>query len=389
MIKNRIIPTVGISVLIPLWVWAQTPTAPPDPAAAGAAATPPATPPLSPSPAAATPANPAEKAAPKPPTEAELVLDDAARKVAALATVSAKLEQQVKMLNQIFTIEGTYLKAPGGRIFLELVVKGLPGAAGKMLQVCDGVTIWDFQQLLEQRYYRKATLGPILEKLKSPEIDASAREQVLTRLGIEGPDVLLTGLRRAIYFDQKEEGTLDGRPVWILRGTWQDRQGLLGPNQQPLPARAPLPAYVPSQATLWLGKDDGWPYKVRLAGRKPTVLFDTRRIGPDGRPVGPRSAIQSIEPSEVELVYTIVSLNPAFKGDEFAYKPPEGVRVDDSTEAVVNELDQMIQMKIAQQKAETARTEPLLEKAIDVPRPATRPDGPASPTPPPLAPRPK
>jgi hypothetical protein len=318
-----------------------------------------------------------------------LALDEAARKVAALGSVSAKLEQQVKMLNQEFMILGTYLKAPGGRIFLELEVKGLPGSSGKMLQVCDGVTIWDFQQLLEQRYYRKATLGPILEKLKAPEIDDSAREQVLTRLGIEGPDVLLSGLRKAIHFDQKEEGTFEGRPVWILRGTWQDRQGLLGPNQQPLPARAPLPAYVPSQATLYVGKDDGWPYKVRLAGRKPTVLYDTRRIGPDGRPVGPRSAIQSIEPSEVELAYRIVSLNPPLKGDEFAYKPPEGVQVDDQTEAVVNELDGMIQMKIAQKKAESARAEPLLQKAIDVPRPAAGPEGSAGPTPPPLVPQPK
>src|SRR5262249_54991366 len=196
-------------------------------------------------------------------------------------------------------ITGTYLKAPGGRFFLRLIVSDLPGSTGQMVQVSDGTTIWDSQQLLEYKYYRKVALGPILEKLKAPEIDATTREQVLTRLGIEGPDGLLVGLRNAIHWDQKEEDTLDGRPVWILRGTWKDRQGLLGPNQQPLPENAPLPAYIPSQATLKIGKDDGWPYYVRLAGRMPPVVQDTRRIGPDGRPIGSRASIQSIEPSVI------------------------------------------------------------------------------------------
>jgi len=292
------------------------------------------------------------------------------------------------MLKQKFEIKGTYRKAPGGRLYLHLVVSGLPGSKGEMKQVSDGVTIWDFQQLMEQKYYRKVTLGPIQEKLKSSELDAEAREQVLTRLGIEGPDVLLVGLRKAIRWDQKEEGTLDGRPVWILRGTWKDRQGLLGPNQQPLPPTAPLPSYIPGQATLTIRKEDGWPYKVRLAGRQPTVLLDTRRIGPDGRPVGPRSSIQTIEPSVIVLAYSIVSLDPKFQDSDFNFPAPEGVRVDDSTEAVLSEIDQMVQMRNAQKQAEAAKTEaPLLDQQIAIPRANAGAEGAAPPpTAPPLTP---
>ena len=290
------------------------------------------------------------------------------------------------MLKQKFTINGVYRKAPSGRLFLKLVVAGLPGSSGEMSQVCDGVTLWDYQQLLEYKHYRRITLAPILEKLKAPELDAAVREQVLTRLGIAGPEVLLVGLRKTFHWDQKEDGTLDGRPVWILRGTWQDRQGLLGPNQQPLPLTAPLPAYVPSQATLYIGKDDGWPYKLRLAGRQPTVLFDTRRVGPDGRPVGTLSSVQkgAIEPSVIMLTYAIVTLDPTFKTSDFEFRVPVNSRVEDSTETVLSELEQMIQATIAAKKAETARTEPLLPESIQIPRTPPANDATAPPKPPPL-----
>jgi hypothetical protein len=379
MNKNRLIPTVGIILLTPFWLWAQGP--PPSAGRANApdAGVPAATPGVAP--AAAAPSTP------PPPTEAELTLDEAAKKVAALEAVSAELVQKVKMLKQAFEIKGAYRKAPGGRLRLQLKVIGLPGASGEMLQVSDGVTLWDYQQLLESKYYRKIALGPILEKLKAPELDAAAREQVLTRLGIAGPEVLLVGLRKAVHFDQKEEGTYQGHPVWILRGTWQDRQGLLGPNQLPLPESAPLPAYVPSQVTLLVGKDDGWPYQVRLAGRQPTVLLDTRRVGPDGRPIGTLGSIQKIDPSEIELTYTLVTLDPPFKSEDFMYRPPSGVPVEDVTEGVLGELDQMIQMKIAQKKAETARTEPLLDQAIDIPKAGPAPERASAP--PPLSPRPR
>ena len=390
MNKNRLIPTVGIGVLLPLgfclWLCDLSPTPGASARADVAPVTPAATPPAAP--AAASPAG----APAAPPTEAELTLDEAVKKVAAFEAFSAELVETVDMLKQKFAIQGFYRKASGGRIFLKLVVSGLPGSSGEMQQVCDGVTLWDYQQVLEYKSYRKIMLGPVLAKLKDPVLDPAAREQVLARLGLAGPEVLLAGLRKAIHFDQKEEGTLkvkapDGatvsRPVWILRGAWQDRQGLLGPNQQPLPETAMLPAYVPSQATLTIGKDDGWPYKVRLAGRPAGVMQDTRRIGPDGRPIGTLSSIQKIDPSVIVLNYSVVSLAPSFKTGDFDFSVPAGAHVEDSTEALVSDLEQEIQRKIAAKKAETAKSETLLEQPIEV-RSAPAPEGSASPTPPPL-----
>ena len=187
----------------------------------------------------------------------------------------------------------------------------------------------------------------------------------MTQLGFSGPDALLVGLRKAIRFDQKEEGTLDGKPVWILRGTWKDREGLVGPDQQPLSPTATLPPYIPSLATVSIGKEDGWPYKVVLVGRVPSMLQeDSRPLGADGRP----KAVQKVQPSRITLTYSNVQLNTPLKPEEFAFQAPPGVRVDDNTDALLNVLEQTLQARIAQKKQEAAKAEPLLDQSIEVPR---------------------
>ncbi len=226
-------------------------------------------------------AAPAEAPA-QPPTEAEKLIDQAIKKVAGYTSVAADMTQNVDMLKQKFAVKGRYLKAPSSRLYLKLTVTGLPDSSGTLLQICDGDTLWDYQQILESQSYRKMSIKPVLERLNSPDIDAKTRDLFMSQIGFSGPEALLVGLRKSIRFDQKEEGELDGKPVWILRGTWLNRTGFVGPDQRPLPAMGPLPAYVPSLATLYLGKNDGWPYKLILVGKQSSILQEPRR-GPDGR----------------------------------------------------------------------------------------------------------
>ena len=93
-----------------------------------------------------------------------------------------------------------------------------------------------------------------------------------------------SGCARRIRFDHKEEDELDGRKVWKFHGTWRNRQGLVGPDA---PAGQPdagvLPPYIPMDATLYLGKDDGWPYKLDLEGPKAVGRLRHPPDGP-GRP---------------------------------------------------------------------------------------------------------
>ncbi|MFO0892605.1 MAG: hypothetical protein U0790_26115 [Isosphaeraceae bacterium] len=312
----------------------------------------------------------------EPPTEAEKLIDDAIKRLAAIKSVTADVVQNVEMLKQKFDVKGRYLKAPTSRIYLKLSISGLPDSSGTLLQVCDGDVLWDYQQVLDSQTYRKLRIKPIFERLNSPEIDPKLRDQIMTQLGFTGPESLLMGLRKSIKFDQKEEGELDNVPVWILRGTWRNRTGLVGPDQRPLPPNGPLPAYVPSLATLYLGKDNLWPYKMILVGKVPTVLLDTRRIGPDGRPVGRVGSIEKVQPSKVTYSYLNVQINPTppVRPEEFAFQAPPNAQVEDSTEAILKMLDQSIQYQAMQKKAEAERQSgPVLNQPIDIPKLPTEP----------------
>jgi outer membrane lipoprotein-sorting protein len=326
-------------------------------------------------PAGLAAARPAEPAA-EPATEAEKKIDDAIKQLAAIKSVSADFVQSVDMLKQKFDITGRYLKAPTSRIYLKLTINGLPDSSGTLLQICDGETLWDYQQILESKMFRKLSIKPVFERLNSPDMDPKTRDQAMTQMGFAGPEALLLGLRKAVKFNEKEEGTLDGKPVWILRGVWRSRNGLVGPDQRPLPPTGPLPAFVPSIANLYVGKSDGWPYKIELLGKVPTILIDNRLRDREGRIIGSKSSIERVDACSVVLTYSNVKIepNPPMRADEFAFQAPPNTPVDDSTDAIIKGLDQAIQMQALQKRAEANRQDgPVLDQAIDIPKPPIEP----------------
>lgn len=328
---------------------------------------------------------PAAKAAEvnEPPTEAELFLDEAIKKVAEIKSVSADVFQTVSMLDQKFEITGRYLKAPGDRLLLDLSVSGMPDSSGKMRQVCDGITLWDYQQVFESRAYRKLDAAAILKKLRTSDLDEKMKEGAIESMGFAGPDILLVGLRRTIKFDQGPvKTTLDGRPVIRLAGVWKSREGLMGPDSRPLPMTAPLPSYIPSLVKLYLGADDSWPYQVELVGQPSSALLDTRPVGPDGRKIGSKSLIQKPLLTRIKLVYKNVKLNTPIANGEFVFSAPPDAQVEDSTKAILDGLEQAATMRAAQKKAESSQGGgELLNQGIDIPKatppPAALPSTPA------------
>ena len=132
-------------------------------------------------------------------------------------SVSADIVQKVEMLSQHFELKGQYLKGPSGiKVYLKLTLTGLGDSPGTMLQVCDGETLWDYQQLLNDGATSRSRSARSQEDGRSPDFDPDVRKQVLEPLRVRRPEALLIGLRKTIKFDRKEAATLDGRPVWIL-----------------------------------------------------------------------------------------------------------------------------------------------------------------------------
>jgi outer membrane lipoprotein-sorting protein len=321
-------------------------------------------------PGAAQPEKPEE-----PPTESDRMIDQAIEKIAKLESVAADLEQTVDMLSQKFSIKGRFLKAPNSRIYLKLTVSGLTDTAGTTLQVCDGDVLWDYEQILDGQFYHKYSIKPILERLSNPDLDARIKEQVRSQLGFAGPESLLSGLRKIIKFDQKREaGEFQGKKVWIYRGSWKSRQGLMTGDSKQVPQIGVLPPYIPMDAVLYIGQEDGWPLRLLLSGRQATDLYDNRREGPDGRKIGARSSIERPSPTRIELIYSNVKLNAAIKIEEFAFTSPATATVDDNTELILKGLDQMIRNQVDKKKAESTKKDgPILDQGIPIPQPAPAP----------------
>lgn len=380
MPTNRTLLFLAIAVAIPLWAWAQAQ----GPDEATDSATP-----------AVSPLLPGGKPIEPPANPAEQVIDEAAKKLRDLEAVAADIRMEADILGQTFQVIGKYRKGAEFRLLLQLDIEGLGDVNGSIQQVCDGETLWEINEILESQNLRRLSLPPILEVLQKPEVDAELREDLLAQIGFTGPHALLEGLRRSFAFDQQEEATLDGQEVWVLRGAWKDREALSLPGAPHAPPDAPadsiagaaafLPPYVPGTAELWLGKEDGWPYKLVLQGRTPSVLRDTRAIGPDGRPIGHKAASAKERATEISLLY---QQQPNPESTEFLFSPPPGTEVQDDTERAVAALEAQLADTLARRRDAAAAAGQddgdLLDQSITAPRPdAANPI--ESPPPPPPA----
>ena len=351
----RIIPAVVVAFLIPLVTQAQAPA--------------PATPP--------TPAP--SPAAPQGPTPDDH-LNAAILRVRAMERIAAKVVQDVDMLNQKFQLVGNYYKDTNYRVRLQLKLVNLGDTTSDLLQVCDGKILWDYQKALGMQIYRKREILPILEKLKDPNIDTTFRIEIVSQLGFGGPEAMMMGLKRAVRFDQFSEDKIDieGGSMEVLKlgGTWVDRTRLTGAGDRPLAPTAPLPPYIPSTIWIYVGKVNGWPYKIEMIGNAPSLLQeDTRAIDPaSGRPVGQPRKPPKVDPTKITLTYTLLP-ESEIKSELFAFQPPADLppgSVIDETEAFLSQLDQFIQNEVARKKTEAAKGEgdPLLKAPpIEVPKP--------------------
>lgn len=362
MPKNPIIPTLGLILVIGVWASAGAQD-PPAQKADGEAV-----------------ANPVKPVAADtaPTTEAEKTVDAALTRLKALKSIEADISVSADMLNQKFRVSGTYKRAPGNRVYLLLALAGSADASDKMLQVCDGQTMWDFIKVLDSQRCTKRSIDKILKVLNSPDCDPQMRDDVISGLGFSGPDAVLAGLRKSFVIDQTREDTLDGKPVWILGGSWKDTKtpvtpGSMGGNPATLPG--PLPPYVPGLVYIYLGKEDFFPYKVVFEGRMPAQIekrkskAEEQQIDPTGRTVAKKLSAPATKPSKLILSYSKVKMDQPIPDETFAFTPPANVATQDETEQVVSFLTKAVEDSAERKRAQAAKAGPVLEGSVPAPAP--------------------
>ena len=379
--RVALVVALGVPLACYLPAWAQGPA-----------------PEATPAPGTQAPAAPAATPAAADSTQlANNVLVEAIVKLRLRPRIAAKVEQDVDMLNQRFRTTGNYYKDTGNRFRLQLEYVGIGGASSTTLQVCDGKVRWEYQKLLGINSYRRLDIEPAIKKLEEPGLEDDFRTQVLTQIGLSGPEALITGFVGAVGFDQFAEQAIDGVPTYILGGKWKDRSKLMGPNDRPLAPTAPLPPYIPANVQLYVDKATLWPYRVEMRGNAPSLLQEepTGQIDPiTKRPIGVKRAQPKVDPTAITLRYTLLPESEIKPDEQFVFAAPrDASNVLDETPEFLRYLDQVIQGLLAQKKAKEAAGEASGEPAIKLqgtlppidvatPPPAIGTTPPGSPAPP-------
>jgi hypothetical protein len=145
---------------------------------------------------------------------------------------------------------------------------------------------------------------------------------------------LLRSLDRSFDFSRVEEGTRGTLPMLVLRGQWNPEMlaRLLPDQAKAIRAGEAadltlLPAQVPDQVTLYLGRDDMFPYCVEY--------LRTGRAVPTGREaqfVGAARPLMVLELFEVRL-------NPSLDSLQFVFNPGD-LKAADVTDDYLKSLKQ-------------------------------------------------
>ena len=207
----------------------------------------------------------------EPPTEAERAIDLAIEKITKLRSVAAKLEQDVEMLNQKFKITGESQEGtqqPTLRC-CSISPAGLPIRAAGSFRSATAKRSGIIELVLDQPFYRRLgdqadSRAARIRPTSDPEIGCKA----MTQMGVAGPETLAD--RSAEEHPLRHQGR---RPSSTARrsGNSTERgragKGWCSTRGRSIPSGS-LPPYIPMDANLYLGMDDGWPYHLTLEGRR-------------------------------------------------------------------------------------------------------------------------
>ena len=238
-------------------------------------------------------------------------------------SISAKIGYDVDLFDHKPVGSGLYQEERSDRgLRLRLEVRfQLAGQPGSLLHVCDGQYLWMYEKLGDRESLTRIDVQRVQEALgDSGNLDKISRVGWWPGLG--GLPRLLRGLHAAFDFTTLEETRLGQPPlpVWRLRGEWKpEKLAELLPDQKgnlkkgkPVDL-AKLPAHLPDQVVVFLGKNDAFPYRIEYRRRESSEAAGEG--GPEDRAI-------------VTIKLHWVALNAAIHPTNFLYSPGDLSIVD-------------------------------------------------------------
>jgi hypothetical protein len=229
----------------------------------------------------------------------------------------------VELFGKTLAGSGTYLEqrsAYGTMFRLEMRMHLVTGPSS-FLQVCDGRYLWKYEKIHDTEQLKRTDLlrldQALEEQGKTKHLDGIAWPH---RMG--GLPKLLAGLDRTFDFRLVEQTNLHHVKSWRLIGSWKpDLLGALLPGQSEtieagkLADLRGLPPHLPYYVVLFLGQDDGFPYRIEYRRQ------DQLRTGAAG---------EAEDRTLVSILFHEVNLNLHVSADSFVYNPGDLEPVDDT-----------------------------------------------------------
>lgn len=257
------------------------------------------------------------------------VLNNARKQLLKNKSISARLVETITIVDRTLKAEGRYLqtalKTNDWHMRLEMAVK-IGESTGSLLEVCNGEVLWTRTDIDSGRKKeRKDAHDSTITRRNVSEIMSAAKKLgdpktetgLIASFGLGGLPGLIAAIEQDMKLTSVKEDSLNGHPVYIVQGTWNEAflKKMGPPGAQPA-SLLMLPG-IPESMRIYVDRETGFPHRFLYLKKVPG-----------------RDVFRSV----LTLDFVDVALDEPINPAEFDYKAPEGAPVIEQTKAFVELL---------------------------------------------------
>jgi hypothetical protein len=248
-------------------------------------------------------------------------------------SILANVSYQANILGHELGGKGDYREQrTGPRPKVRLVIQmPLGDKMGAMVELSDSRYLWNYLRLADDEKLTRVDIERVARETGNPDGAASA-VPLTGSIGIGGLAGLVRELRRNFRFDVLGPSQFLGEPTWQLVGHWRPEQlAVILPDNKDAIRRGEsvdlekLPAHLPNEVVLTLGRDNLLPYRVE---------YRRIRQQPDkDRLATPAAANETI----LVIEWFSIGRNEPINPSDFEYRPGD-IEILDATESLIERI---------------------------------------------------
>lgn len=201
-------------------------------------------------------------------SEGSALLEQARTKLAEYQSIKAELTERISFQDHFFVAHGSYVQGKRNQVLMEMTVN-LGSNRGALLEICDGNILYTRHDIIDQTQVTRCDVQKVLQAAQQTGSRFSESTRIAD-LGLGGISGILAGIAADMNFKAPVEDELDGAPVYIIDGQWNDEfLSRFKNDPKTAPQDVQLPRFVPEQIRIILQKDSLFPRRITYLKRNP------------------------------------------------------------------------------------------------------------------------